>query len=67
MKANLLRAEVAASGMTLQELAEKAKITRSAFSAKINGHRSFDVDEIIRICDVLKIEDNQRKAEIFLG
>lgn len=66
MKANLLRAEIAAKDMSQREVAERAKISRSAFSAKINGQRPFDTDEVVRICDVLEIVDNARKVEIFL-
>lgn len=66
MKGNLLRAEIAAKGMSQREVAEKANISRSAFSAKINGQRPFDTDEAVRVCDVLEIIDNARKVEIFL-
>ena len=67
MKANLLRAVIAERGMSQREVAEKAKISRSAFSAKINGQRPFDTDEAVRVCDVLGIVDNNRKCEIFLA
>lgn len=67
MKTNLLKAEIAKQEMSYREVAEKAKISRSAFSAKINGQRSFDTDEAVRICEVLGIIDNQDKAAIFLN
>lgn len=66
MRCNLLKAEIAAREMTYREVAEKAGISKSTFSAKINGQRPFDVDEVLRIVDVLGITDNQRKVEIFL-
>lgn len=66
MQASLLRAEIAAQGMSYREVAEKAHISRSAFSAKINGQRSFDTDEAVRICEVLGIQDNKKKCDIFL-
>lgn len=66
MRCNLLKAEIAAREMTYREVAEKAGISKSTFSAKINGKRPFDVDEVLRIVDVLGITDNQRKVEIFL-
>ena len=66
MKANLLRAEMAMKGMSQREVAEKARISKSAFSAKINEQRPFDTDEAVRICDVLGISDNAKKVEIFL-
>lgn len=66
MQGNLLRAELALKGMSQREVAEKAKISKSAFSAKINGQRPFDTDEAVRVCDVLGIVDNAKKVEIFL-
>lgn len=66
MKANMLRAEIAAQGMSQREVAEKAHISRSAFSAKINGQRPFDTEEAVRLCDVLGITENWKKCEIFL-
>ena len=61
-----MRAELALKGMSQREVAEKAKISKSAFSAKINGQRPFDTDEAVRVCDVLGIVDNAKKVEIFL-
>lgn len=66
MKANLLKAEMAAQGLSMRELAEKARISRSTLSAKLNGQRAFDTEEAIRLCEILNITDNQRKVEIFL-
>lgn len=67
MKGNLLRAEIAAHGMSLREVAEKASISRSSLSAKINGQRSFDTDEVVRLCEVLGITDNEKRVQIFLS
>ena len=67
MQGNLLRAELALKGMSQREVAEKANISKSAFSAKINGQRPFDTDEAVRVCDVLGIVDNAKKVEIFLS
>jgi plasmid maintenance system antidote protein VapI len=66
MQGNLLRAEIAAQGLSCREVAERANISRSAFSAKINGQRPFDTDEAVRVCNVLGIVDNRKKVEIFL-
>lgn len=66
MQGNLLRAELALKGMSQREVAEKANISKSSFNAKINGQRPFDTDEAVRVCDVLGINDNAKKVEIFL-
>ena len=67
MKGNLLRAEIAAKGLSMRQVAERAGISKSAFSAKVNGQRPFDVDEANRILAVLEISDNHKKCEIFLS
>lgn len=67
MKANLLRAEMAIKGLSQREVAEKAQISTSTFSAKINAQRPFDTDEAKRICDVLGIMDMEKRAYIFLA
>lgn len=66
MKANLLRGEITAKGMTLMSLAKKIGISRNSMSAKINGRTQFNAWEIEKICDVLEIRDPGRKVEIFL-
>ena len=66
MQANILRAEIAYQGMSMREVADKAGIARSTFCAKINGQRPFDTEEAVRICEALGINDNKKKAEIFL-
>lgn len=66
MQMGLLRAEMAYQGMSQRETAERAKISKSAFSAKINGQRPFDTDEAVRICEVLGITDDKKKVDIFL-
>ena len=66
MKGNLLRAEIAAQGMSRREAAKRAGISKSTFCAKINGQRPFNIDEANRILSVLKITDAVRKCEIFL-
>ena len=51
----------------MRQVAEAAGISKSAFSAKVNGQRPFDVDEANRILAVLGISDNHKKCEIFLS
>lgn len=67
MNADLLRAEIAAKGFTLKEVAVKAGMSRSALSAKMNGHRMFTASDANRILDALEISDNRKKCKIFLS
>lgn len=67
MKANLLRGEIIAKGLTLEGLAKKIGISRNSMSAKLNGRTQFNADEIEKICTALGICDSERKVEIFLS
>lgn len=65
-KFRLLEAASKVGVRTIRELSETTKIPKSVLSAKLNGHRSFDTEEIKTICDSLNIVDGALKAEIFL-
>jgi len=67
MNASLLRGAIAEAGHTQESAAKAAGISRSAFNAKINGHRSFDVDEALALCTALEINDLEKRAKIFLS
>ena len=41
-------------------------LSKNTLNSKINGHSSFDVDLIEKICDTLSITDINEKAKIFL-
>lgn len=66
MKANLLRAEIVARDMTIASLAEAIGMKLKTMYNKMNGGSQFTVDEAVRICDVLKISDDEKKVHIFL-
>lgn len=64
---NLLRSAIVRAGMTQEKLAEAIGISSNTLSAKILGRSFFDTQEIDIICEVLSIEDNNEKANIFLA
>ena len=66
VQTNLLKGKIVSSGVSRKELAEKAHMAESTLSDKINGKRSFTVDEAEIICDVLGIESCEEKVSIFL-
>ncbi len=66
MKANLLRSEIVANDMTVASLAEAIGMKPKTMYNKINGNSHFTVDEVVRICDVLKIADAAKKPLFFL-
>lgn len=66
MQGNLLRGEIAAKGLTMREVAHMTGISRNSFSAKINGKTPFNTEEVVRLCEVLEIDDPIKKINIFL-
>lgn len=50
-----IRVGLARKKMTQQKLAEKAGLTRLTLSRGLNGHRSFTIDELLAISQVLGI------------
>ena len=66
MKANLLRAEIAANDMTVASLSKAVGMKPKTMYNKMNGTSQFTVDEVVRICAVLKIVDAAKKVLIFL-
>ena len=63
---NPLRRKMAEAGYNQAELAQKIGISRNTLSAKINGKRPFNTDEILDICNILGIMGNDEKINIFL-
>lgn len=59
--------KIAETGHTQKSLAAEIGMSENTLSSRINGKSSFNVDEIIAICDVLNISDNAEKAAIFLS
>jgi len=66
LKANLLRGEIVANGLTVQEVAEKIGLSRNTMFSRLSGHTSFNTEEVIKLCDILKIREPNRKVDIFL-
>ena len=67
MNMNKLRGKIVEAGMTHEELAKACNISKSTFSRKITGRQPFDTEEIVAICNVLNIQSNDEKVEIFLS
>ncbi len=64
---NLLRAAMAARGFTQEKLAESIGISSNTLSSRMVGASCFNTEEIDKICDVLGIDSNDQKANIFLA
>lgn len=61
-----LKGAIAESGLTCKDIAPLVGMSKKTLSSRINGKSAFRTDEIERLCYVLKIEEPERKIEIFL-
>lgn len=64
---NKLLGKMAEAGITQIELAHRLSLSKNTVNNKINGKGCFDTEQVNKICDILKIEDNCVKAGIFLS
>lgn len=64
---NKFKGAVARAGMTQNALAKEMGISNNTISSRVTGKSSFSVEEVDSICKILKIEDAEEKAEIFLA
>lgn len=54
------------AGYSQAKLATELGICKNTLSNKLNGKTTFNTNEIILVCDKLKIYDPEVKAQIFL-
>ena len=66
VQTNLLKGRIVMAGINRKDLAKLSHMSESTLSDKINGKRSFTVDEATLLCDILGIESNDEKVDIFL-
>ena len=60
----LLREQVDKSGLKYQFIAENLDLSRFGLSMKVDGKTEFKASEIIKLCDLLNI-DNDLRDRIF--
>ena len=63
----LLKSAIVEAGFTQKLLSETLKMSENSLSSKINGKSQFDIVEAMKICEILKIEDNEKKVSIFFN
>ena len=59
--------KIAENGYTQKSLAKKLGMSENTLGSRINGKSSFNVDEVMALCEILNISDNAEKAAIFLS
>lgn len=67
VQTNLLKGKIVMSGISRRELAKMIHMSESTLSDKINGKRSFTIDEVELLCDILDIKSSDEKVSIFLA
>jgi hypothetical protein len=71
VRTNELKGKIVAAGFSQHALAMAmsqagCKTSKNTLSKKVNGLAPFNTDEVICLCDLLNIRDNDEKAYIFL-
>lgn len=69
MKVNKLKSYMAARGVTQKVLASVIDVNESTMTAYLheNDTRTMDIDQARAVCDFLKIESLEERADIFLS
>lgn len=62
----LFNAALARAGLNYTKLAQKMHCSPNTITFKVSGKGAFTTKEIVSICDIAKIEDNNEKCQIFL-
>ncbi len=66
MRTNILKGKIVSAGYTQRTLAPLLNMSENTLSKKVNGQTPFDTDDVVRLCELLNIVDNEEKAYIFL-
>ncbi len=62
-----LKSAMVAAGYNQSQMAKELGISLNSLCSKINNRSKFSIDEAIKICDILKINNNEDKVLIFLS
>lgn len=57
MNTNVLKGKMVEKGFTQESLAKAVGISTNSMSRKLLGERQFRLGEVVRICEVLEIDD----------
>lgn len=62
----LLREKIDASGLKLQYIADQLRITRFGLYKKLQDGSEFKPSQIVKLCELLRIETAEEREQIFL-
>lgn len=66
MNANKLLGIMAEKRISQRNLAKMLGISKNTINLKLNGKGCFDTEQATHICEILGIEEAEKRAEIFL-
>ena len=66
VKVNVIRSRMALLNLTQRELADRLAVSKNTMSSRMTGKSSFTLEEVDRLCEILKIQDDEEKRFIFL-
>lgn len=64
---NKLKGAIARAGYSQKTLSKELKMSVNTLNAKVNGKSTLTCDEVVELCDVLGIESEAEKVDIFLA
>ena len=63
----LLKEKIASSGLRIGFIANRLGIERTTLWKKVNNERSFKQNEIMQMCELLRIDSLEEKERIFFA
>ena len=66
MKVNVIRSRMALLEKSQGEIAKLMGISKNTMSSRMKGRSSFTLEEVEKLCEILKIDDSEEKMDIFL-
>ena len=63
----LLKENIESSGLRIGFIADKLGIERTTLWKKVNNERSFKQNEIMQMCELLRIDSLEEKERIFFA
>ena len=67
MNVNKLKGAMVRAGLNQSSFAERLKMSPNTLNAKINGRTIITTEEAKAMCEILSINSNSEKVEIFLN
>lgn len=64
---NKLLAKIVEAGMTQKTVAKSLGISLNTLNSKINGNGYFNTKQVVDLCKLLNIDDDNTKTSIFLN